>query len=493
MAARRRPLVALVTLLAALAPLSLIPAHAAAVEPPTLRLFVASTEITVERDRQDWVYVDPGAWVMPVGGAFELLVSRPDYDTPVTIKQVDAETREVLRTISAEYLEGWNGLANFARAEVLDARGNALVDQTMPFCPNSYVRQRVSDQSPLTPRYPFACWASSPFTKGMLWGIEEGWASSLLGDPYYGLSWQAERRNFTMRFTIDPSWVELLGIAPEDASAEVHVIAVDGGGGSPDPIPASFRPAVEAPTPFPATPIVTNPDPDTLPDLVATPAWGISIYTRRGHDLLAFNATEWNAGPGTMVVEGFRGTDDETMDGFQYFVADGEALGRAEVGELEYHRGGGHNHWHFEEFTRYSLLDTNRNLVQPSGKQSWCLVNTDALDLTVPNANLMGYGSDLATSCGGSGALWVREVLDVGWGDTYSQFVRGQAFDITDLPNGTYYIRVHVNPTDALYEITDANNVEDRLIRLRGKPGHRRVVVPPWHGIDTEGYCGFCG
>jgi len=30
------------------------------------------------------------------------------------------------------------------------------------------------------------------------------------------------------------------------------------------------------------------------------------------------------------------------------------------------------------------------------------------------------------------------------------------------------------------------------LIRLRGKPGHRRVVVPPWHGIDTENVCFYC-
>jgi hypothetical protein len=35
--------------------------------------------------------------------------------------------------------------------------------------------------------------------------------------------------------------------------------------------------------------------------------------------------------------------------------------------------------------------------------------------------------------------------------------------------------------------------VEDRLIKLRGAPGHRRVVVPPWYGIDTENPCSYCG
>ena len=63
---------------------------------PTLRLFVANSQITVERDRRNNVFVDPGAWVTPVGGDVELVVSRPDYDTPVGLTQVDASTGSVL-------------------------------------------------------------------------------------------------------------------------------------------------------------------------------------------------------------------------------------------------------------------------------------------------------------------------------------------------------------------------------------------------------------
>ncbi|MGZ5352522.1 MAG: lysyl oxidase family protein, partial [Actinomycetota bacterium] len=223
---------------------------------------------------------------------------------------------------------------------------------------------------------------------------------------------------------------------------------------------------------------------------IALPAWGVATYHRRGRDLLAFNATEWNAGPGTLVVEGFRGPDQELMDAFQYFLVDGRAVGRAPIGQMEFHPQ--HHHWHFQQFTEYLLLDADSGEVAISGKQSWCLANTDAIDLAVPNANWAGYGGDLFTMCGGPGALWIREVLDVGWGDTYSQYIAGQAFDVTDLPNGDYYIRVHVNPTGSMLEGSPDNNIEDRLIQLRGKPGARRVVVPPWHGIDTEGGCYFC-
>jgi hypothetical protein len=105
----------------------------------------------------------------------------------------------------------------------------------------------------------------------------------------------------------------------------------------------------------------------------------------------------------------------------------------------------------------------------------------------VPGADWAGFGTDVFTQCGGPGSIWIREVLDVGWGDTYSQYIAGQAFDISDLPNGDYYIRVQVNPLGSMFESTADNNVQDRLVKLRGRPGDRRVIVPPWHGLDTEG------
>jgi hypothetical protein len=81
----------------------------------------------------------------------------------------------------------------------------------------------------------------------------------------------------------------------------------------------------------------------------------------------------------------------------------------------------------------------------------------------------------------------VREVLPTGWGDTYFQGLPGQSFNITDLPNGTYYIAVEANPLGLLHERRTDNDVELREIRLGGTPGARTVTVPPWHGIDTEG------
>ncbi|MGA9162285.1 MAG: lysyl oxidase family protein [Actinomycetota bacterium] len=487
---RHRPLVPIALAVALLATLYAAPVGAAST--PTLRLFVSSTQVTVERGRRDVVDVDPGAFITAVGGAFELRVGRPDYDTPITVKQVDAQTGAVLRTFSDENLDGWFGLKDFAHYQVVDAQGQTVLADTVTFCPNGYIRERVSDDSPLATSYPYSCGSSSPFTRGSVWGIDRGWASSLIGggDYYGGLRWRAERSVYTVKIQIDPAWVSLLSIAPSDASAQVQVTAVDGGMSAParTPSPSSTY------APYPKTPILTTPPAETLPDFVALPGWGISAYPRKGHDYLTFNATEWNAGPGTMLVDGFRSGQASTLDAYQYFLLDGQPVGRALIGQLEYHAGR-HNHWHFQEFTQYSLLDADKRTVQVSDKESWCLAPTDAIDLTVPNANWRGSSQDLFTSCGYNepGALWVREVLDVGWGDTYGQDVNSGAFDISDLPNGRYYLRTQVDPTGEMYEVSADNNIQDRLIRLRGKPGHRRVVVPPWHGIDTEHYCSYCG
>lgn len=63
----------------------------------------------------------------------------------------------------------------------------------------------------------------------------------------------------------------------------------------------------------------------------------------------------------------------------------------------------------------------------------------------------------------------------------------GQSFDITHVPNGAYYIEIIANPLKVLRESNTSNDVSLRRVILGGRPGHRTVRVPAWHGIDPEG------
>jgi hypothetical protein len=230
-----------------------------------------------------------------------------------------------------------------------------------------------------------------------------------------------------------------------------------------------------------------------LPDLRALPAWGISAD---GH-YLNFGATVWNGGPGRLVVDGFRDAKDaDLMHAYQYFFsASGKQKGYAPVGGMEWDARDTHQHWHFKDFARYRLVAADKKtLVVDSGKEAFCLANTDMVDYTVKGANWRPENTDLSTACGDREALGVREVLDPGSGDTYTQYREGQAFDLTGVPNGTYYIEIAANPDKVLYERSRKNNVSLRQVVIGGSKDARTVAVgkvgivdePPVEGPGEE-------
>ncbi|MFD3521815.1 lysyl oxidase family protein [Streptomyces sp. NPDC058653] len=247
----------------------------------------------------------------------------------------------------------------------------------------------------------------------------------------------------------------------------------------------AVKPNAKRPTGKAAVPDVPK------PDLRSLPAYGIQISDGgqdvKGKDYLAFSANVWNAGPAQLVVDGFRSPGKELMDAYQYFYdADGTQVGYTPTGTMEWDPRPGHEHWHFTDFASYRLLKADQQEQVRSGKEAFCLANTDAVDYTVKNANWHPGNTDLATACGQENSISVREVLDVGSGDTYTQDLPGQSFDITNLPNGTYYIQVLANPENRLKETSLDNNSALRKVVLGGKPGARTVKVPAHELVDAN-------
>ena len=227
------------------------------------------------------------------------------------------------------------------------------------------------------------------------------------------------------------------------------------------------------------------PDPSLLPDLIPLPSWGVGVQQRGRDTFLAFFANVWVASNSSLVVEGFSRPGDNLMDAYQYFYRDGQPVGRAPAGTMEYDPRRGHRHWHFRQFVAYRLLDATGTEVVRRRKEAFCLAPTHPIDLFLPGAVPNPESIGLHTACGRQSSIWIREALPLGWGDTYYQSMPGQSFDITNLPNGRYYIEVEANPDGDLHELDPTNNTERREIRIRGKRGTRWVVVPPWNGIDT--------
>ena len=467
----------------ALAVVCLIPAGSAAAasaKPPHLRLFAASSQVTIEKFGRGPVQLGVGAYLASLGGDFQLNVARHGYRSPIGVTQVIGGQR---RALPATVAHGWDGIAAFVNFTVSSASRGVIASRTTSFCPNDWNRQRVDGSGPLTPRYPQFC-GTNPFTLGSVWGIDRGWAVGLDGSaPAVRLP----VGTYTVKVSLAPAYADMFGVAAADASTTVTVHVTRG-----QPCPPACGGELAhhnrgaAPPRLPHVAISSSPDPATMPDLIPLPAWGMGIDRQGGHDYLDFGATVWDAGPAPMDVEGFRRPGTNIMDAFQYFFRNGKPVGRAKAGTLEYDSRPGHQHWHFLQFARYSLLSASKSQVVRSEKEGFCLAPTDAIDLTVPGATWDPFSIGLEGQCGDASSIWTRETLPAGWGDTYFQFLPGQSFDITDLKNGAYYVEVRANPLGAIHETSTTNDVRLRKVILCGTPGARTVHVPAWNGIDPE-------
>jgi hypothetical protein len=457
----------------------------AGVTGPRLKLIRTTDTVTEHTRKGRGFWFDPGVYVGSLDAAFEVWVSRPNYDTPMAAVQQlpGGGTQPLPDAILNDSLSG--GMQRFLEMKVIDGVGDVVVDRLLPLCPNTWNPQRIDDSGPVEPTYPEFC-GYSPFTLGMVWGIDQGWATTI-ADSSGSMSLHLPKGRYAVEISIAPLYADMFGVAPGDAVTSMTLIVKRGRHHSCRYARCRVGAPAAAERPSPRVPIDTDPDPATLPDLIPLPSFGISVNHHRRHDILSFGANVWVGGAAPLVVEGFRPEGANLMDAYQYFYDGDTQVGRAPVGSFEYDGRHGHTHWHFRQFATYALLAADKVTAVVSEKEAFCLAPTDPIDLTLPGATYRPWPLGLDTTCGGPEALWIREVLPLGWGDTYYQGLPGQAFDVTDLPNGTYYIKVQANPGGHLYEQHRGNNIRLREVKLRGRPGHRTVIVPAWHGIDTEG------
>ena len=465
----------------------------AAGQGPVVKLIAAQNSITLESVRGR-VYLDPGVYAASLGSALQFDVQRASYTKPITLTQVIYRPGGGIttRSLPSSLLDGFSGLRDFLRLSVADTAGKVVASTRPLFCLNFGPQRAVPDSAGTNP-YPPGC-ASDPFPKSLVMGLPRGWAADPAG---FSLSFppptvRLAPGTYKVTATIAPQYVRLLHVTAADATARVKLTVVKARGCCAAAAPATTPAPARDPTiaPLPRVPHLASPPAAALPDLVPLPSWGIRARhdRRSGLDLLTFSATVWVGGNSPLDVEGFRSNGSPVMKAYQYFWQNGHVIGRARAGTMGFDSKPGHNHWHFEQFARYTLLDSAQNLAVRSHKVGFCIAPSDPVNLLAPHAVWQppstGFGD---FTCGSPTALWVQEMMPVGWGDTYLQSIAGQAFSITRVPNGTYYIEITANPQHVLYELNTHNDASLRKVILGGTPGHRTVKVPAWHGIDPEG------
>jgi hypothetical protein len=316
--------------------------------------------------------------------------------------------------------------------------------------------------------------------------LQRGWGV----DATSYLPVKGPRGSYLVTVSITSKWRRLLHVTPAASTAVVHLRVVKASRNCDIYCFGKHAKHPQAALPnLPAVPTMSKPPTADLPDLRPLPSWGIRVLNTRTKkngpitSHLAFGATVWIGGHARLDVEGFRHHGSPTMRAYQYFWRNGRVVGRTRVGTMGF---AGFNHWHFQQFAQYRLLGATKSLVVRSTKEGFCIAPTDAINLTLPHALMKPSEFGLAGACGSQTALWTQESLPLGWGDTYFQYIPGQAFNVTNLPNGKYYIEIKANPEGLLHETNTHNDISLREVILSGTKGKRTVRVPAVHGIDPE-------
>ena len=467
---------------------------------PTVKLYAAQLSEKVPVYGKGRTFIDPSIYVEARGSALQFDVKRANYAQPLTIAQIIKTAGAThRRQLGSWAIDGWNGLHRFLKVTITDSAGTVIRSRLLTFCPDSYNPQRATADSAATSVYPYGCGGfGDPFILGTAWGIARGWGVDPMqsGSGFITAKLQAGK-TYTATMTITKRWRAVLRVSAKDATAKVKIEAVPPnqcnpcagaakGLGAPASGTAS-RPNQSAAA-MQQVPAVFNPPASVLPDLKPLPSWGIRVQNvrRTGVSRIDFGATVANLGNGRLDVEAFSKQHSPTMPAYQYFWRGNHIVGRVPAGTMGFDNKKGHDHWHFEQFAQYRLLNSDKNLVLRSRKVGFCIAPTDGVNLLLRHAlwqpQFIGFGGQ----CGFPGALWVQEQMPVGWGDTYFQSLAGQSFNITNLPNGVYYIEIIANPQHVLRETNTSNDISLRRIRVVGTPGHRSVLVPAYHGIDRE-------
>jgi hypothetical protein len=191
---------------------------------------------------------------------------------------------------------------------------------------------------------------------------------------------------------------------------------------------------------------------------------------------LAFTSQVDNVGDGPLLVDGSRSsTASKSMQANQRIMSsDGTSTTVPNIGSWKYAVDKDHQHWHFQRFDVFSILNKAGKRVAKSGKQGFCLGDrgkgftfnmvgqpapkyVEHCDLNKPKA--------LATFGG----------ITPGWGDDYAAFLEGQSIDITKVKSGTYCLEHRT--TSAFTEKSRDNNVAVAIVKVNTKAKKPTVKV----------------
>jgi hypothetical protein len=214
-----------------------------------------------------------------------------------------------------------------------------------------------------------------------------------------------------------------------------------------------------------------------LPDLNPLEPRAPALYQVDGRWLLAFGSAADNLGEGSVMIHGERADVTRKMKVSQLIeMSDGTTRVRKGAGTVEYVYASGHQHFHYLAFMAYELRTAAKyKFIRPGQKTGFCLMDdydSSGFDPAHDPPN-KPPAPVYTQSCqlGNPDALSLDEGISVGYGDYYNPLLEGQSIDVTDVPDGLYYLIIRVNPKKKIKESNYKNNGSSVLIELSHPSG----------------------
>lgn len=197
---------------------------------------------------------------------------------------------------------------------------------------------------------------------------------------------------------------------------------------------------------------------DRLPDVIVDPDLlndqSIVTNIEPGHVHLRFANGTPNIGDGPLYMVGLpTDPNSETQQVNQRIFRSDDSYYERAAGEFVFHPT--HDHTHLDDWASYRLRevlpgDGVGDVVAEGGKTSFCLRDTEVYDGSLPNVPALPFFLNCDNLVQG---------ISVGYQDVYTKNLPDQWIDITNIPNGTYWLESEVDPNNHVLEKNENNNI----------------------------------
>ncbi|MFB9958564.1 lysyl oxidase family protein [Agromyces bracchium] len=241
-----------------------------------------------------------------------------------------------------------------------------------------------------------------------------------------------------------------------------------------------------------------------LPDVIEEVPHHLQIQNTQQRESLRFSTTHINVGAGNLQIRGGGQVEPCEIDGQVYaectiatqeiLDSNGQIVATHDAGAAVYHPE--HNHWHQSSVALFDIRSPGPG-DDPDDPANMSMIWTEGVKITFCFVDIEFIGTTGAQKkdkprtyfeCNGD-----LQGLASWWADSYHQSTPLQELDVTDIPDGEYYLTHLADPDDHWIESDETNNFTWVKFRLTRTSANAKVEVLAHSPCDPVVICGFGG